>query len=537
MSALRDSLPEDLRADFDRLLGNDDLSVQSFFRIFNLRGELVPFVYNRAQRLHQSRGTIFDVVLKARKEGISSRRFALDLWRCATRTREHRILLTHTDAAAEKLLREKIVPLIDNCRVPLGAKVTLSAGRVEFPDTGSVYYVGTAGTRKFGRGDDVTGFHFSEYAQWAHPEAAAGVEEALTENADGLIETTANGHNFFKVDWDRAKRGEGRYRAIFLPWYCHEDYSLDAKNLGPISEKERTLMEAFSLTPEQLAWRRWKISTMRDPGLFPQEYPETDEEAFLSGGRPVFDPLALLRLRSRVEPCRYRGHLVRQEARVILVDHPQGSLRIWKSPEAGHVYSIGADVAEGVQGGAYSSGVVLDVGDSEQVAEWHGHVAPDLFADDLELLAAWYRHAIVVPEAWPGPGEVTTSHLKGRVNLWRAAGSDAPGWSTTAESKPRMIHALHAALRDRNLVLRSPELLAELHAFCYSPKGAMGPSAGNFSDRVMALAIVWSASRDLASRTDYYRAQGIGSSLHALGRGVQTSVPKWNGPRLGVREA
>ena len=65
------------------------------------------------------------------------------------------------------------------------------------------------------------------------------------------------------------------------------------------TEEERSLQEAYDLTDEQLMWRRWKISSMSPTqdysreDLFKQEYPMTDNEAFLSTGRPIFDPETL----------------------------------------------------------------------------------------------------------------------------------------------------------------------------------------------------------------------------------------------------
>ena len=480
-------LPQDLEKKLRALEPYPDRCVQTFFRIKDKGGQIVDFTYNRPQRLAAERSTPFDFVLKARKLGISSRRIARDLWLCATRKNQHRILLTHTGEAADKMMAERIDPFIKNCAFPLRA--VQRADYIQFPVTGSRYYIGTAGSKKFGRGDDVTGYHFAEFAHWPSPEVVAGLEQAVVDNPDGLIETTANGHNFAKKDWENAKRGLNQYRAVFLPWYTDEAYARDpALEPGVATEEEATLISAFGLSTAQIAWRRWKKRTMRDPQLFPQEYPETDEQAFLSSGRPVFDWLALAKYRNMVAEPPWRGYLLRRHDRIEFIQDPQGPLRIWKMPQAVHVYAIGADVAEGLQDGAYSTGEVLDIGDGEQVAEWHGHIAPDAFAEVLDLISLHFNRAIIIPEGWPGPGEVTASFLaERRANLWAGINSTRPGFETTRSSKTAMVSALNAALRDSELVLRSPELLEELHAFVYDDRMAMGPSLGNFSDRVMGM--------------------------------------------------
>lgn len=525
-------LSKEDQADFARVIADPDLSVQTFFRIKDMAGQIVPFRYNRAQQLHVARGTQFDYVLKARKVGISSRRFARDLWRCATEKGQHRVMLAQTDDDKVKLFEEKIKPLIDNCRIPLGC--VQRADYLYFPATDSRYYVGTAGSKKFGRGSDITGYHFPEYAHWAKPEVATGVEEGLVEGADGLIETTANGHNFAKIEWDRAKKGESKYRAIFLPWFVHLGYVRPAEEVGILSEVEQRLVNELGMTLEQVAWRRHKLRSMRDPGLFPQEYPESDQEAFLSSGRPVFDWISLVRAKNLVSKPKWRGYLVRRHDRIELVPDLEGPLRVWKLPEQGHVYFVGSDVAEGLEGGAYSTGEVLDVGDGEQVAEWHGHIAPDLLADALMLLGDWYNFAMLCPESWPGPGSVTMAALeRERARVWQKPDAIRSGWETTAQSKPLMISSLVAAIRDLQFTPRSPEFLEECHAFVYDQKGHMVPSAGNYSDRVMGMAIAWYCTRDLAARVDYYRARRPSESSSALRSG--TSVPRREGPIPGRR--
>lgn len=531
-----ENLPPALMKQLEELAPFPDKAVQTFFRIKDKFGRIVDFRYNRPQRLVAERGTNFNYVIKARKVGMSSRRIARSLWLCATRRYQHRILLTHTSDAAEKMIAERIIPMIDNCKFPLGAKPKLSDGFVYFPLTDSRYYIGTAGTKKFGRGDDVTGYDFSEFAHWDKPDVQTGVEEACVDGADGDIETTANGQNFAKIIWDASKLGKNRYRAIFIPWYAAEEYSIENPNLGIIGEEERKLIEAFSLSNGQIAWRRQKLAEMTEQALFPQEYPATDTEAFLTSGRLVFDWVSLLRHKNICTEPKWRGYLRDHGKRIEFEPNPYGYLKVWKVPEQGHVYAIGADIAEGLEHGAYSAAIVIDLGDGEQVAEWHGHIAPDLFATELYHLGEWYNFATVVPEAWPGPGGITTSHLEQLkyAKIWQGPDALRIGWETTSASKPLMIGELMSALRDLRLTIRSNDLLNELQGYVYDAKGHMVPGIGGFSDRLMALAIGWYATRDIANRVDYYAAKRPPETINPLSqRG--TSVPRVQGPRPGVR--
>lgn len=516
--------------------GDPDKLVQAFFKIKNKKGQLVDFIYNRPQKLHSERSADFDKVLKARKMGISSRRIARDLIIISTRKHEHRVALTHTGDAADKIMSERVKPFIDNCVFPLG--LVFRNEYVYSTRTGSRYYVGSAGAKKFGRGDDITGRHFLETAHWETPDVIAGVDEALIDNADGLDETTANGHNFWRKDWVEAKKGRGRDKAIFLPWYVDEEYVRDpALEPGPLSEEEQAILNAFHLTAENIAWRRWKKRTMRDPALFPQEYPETDEQAFLSSGRPIFDAISLYKHKPRTCEPKFQGYLIQKNERIVFEPSPTGNLKVWKMPEQDHVYAIGSDVAEGIEGGAYSTGEILDLGDSEQVAEWHGHISPDLFAEYLDLLSRFYNQAVIIPESYPGPGGITTSWLMDRqAKVWLDPESNEPGFNTDKKSKPKMIMDLNQALRDFQLTIRSPELLDELHAYIYNEKMKMVPSSGNFSDRLIGMALAWHCTRDLAARVDYYKPKRPEFLRPNTSMGPGVSVPRWQGPRLGVRQ-
>lgn len=535
-------LPDDLYEDFQACAADIDLAVQAFFQIRNLAGKLVQFIYNRGQRLvsERGRGHLFKRVLKARKIGVSSQRFGEDIWKCGTLKNQHRIMLAQDDDAVSRLLDDKIMPLLKDCLVPLNGIYRRSESMIYFPNTGSRYYVGTAGSRTFGRGDDINGRHFLETAHWKKPDVIAGVDEAQEGivDADGLDETTANGYNFWKTRWEAAKRGETREKAIFLPWMVHEAYESDATGLVT-GGTEAEIAAALGLNPRQIAWRRKKILAMQDPALFPQEYPETDAQAFISSGRPVFDWIGLERSKERCEAPKFRGFLRRVGNRIDLVEDAAGPLRVWRTPMPRHVYGVGADVAEGIEGGAYSTGEVLDLHDGCQVAEWHGHLAPDLLGDELLLLSAWYNQAVVAPEARPGPGGITQARLEQlEAHLWVNPEKDEAhggitGWDTNRRTKPLMVAALNAALRDHELVVKSSELVDECHAYHYLPSGEMAPSVGQFSDRLMGMAIIWYVTRDMAAKLNLDaapRTPQLGRSPHG-----GTSVPRFNGPRPGVR--
>ena len=540
------------------VLRDEDAFIQQFMWIRDKKtNSSIPFKFNRPQQLFTQRtaGKRFFYVLKARKEGLSTRIIAKFLYRCATEKNHHAVLLTHTDEAAQKMMMERIKPMIRDCKYSLEAKPQKDF--IYFPRTGSRYYVGTAGSKTFGRGDDITMYHMSELCFYDSPEVLTGVEEACVDNAWGCIETTANAVNFGKKLWEDSVAGRSRYTPIFLPWYCSPEYSIPGAALDLITEDETKLMEAFGLTQPQIAWRRSKLRDMSQPELFPQEYPSTPEEAFIKSGRMVFDWISLLRQENHCCEPRTFGYLKDLGERVEVVPGEPKHLKVWDNPIPGHVYIIGADVAEGLEDGAYSAGIVLDLSVGAQAAEWHGHIDPDLFGDELVKLGRYYNNAMLAPETWPGPGAVTMKRildLRYR-NYYQNPERERAGWETNVRTKQEAVLAFSSATRDKELIIKSKELISEMRSFVYIVKKSleaqqkvgsshmgMGPTVGCFSDRVMGAVIAWRVGSELQSGYRPARvkdvAAGGGAGLGGYSSSMPgVSVPRWRGPVMGVRNS
>ena len=172
------------------------------------------------------------------------------------------------------------------------------------------------------------------------------------------------------------------------------------------------------------------------------------------------------------------------------------SLEVWERPQSRNAYVLGVDTAEGLGHGDYSVIQVLNVRSGEQVAIWHGHIAPDLLAEEVDNVGRWFNKALCCVESNNhGLTTITEfSHL-GYPNLFRKRQlnnvnnriGQEYGWKTTRTSKPLMIDDLSSALRNEELLIRDRHTLAELRTFVRNDKGSMGGSP--YDDRVMALAL------------------------------------------------
>ena len=172
------------------------------------------------------------------------------------------------------------------------------------------------------------------------------------------------------------------------------------------------------------------------------------------------------------------------------------SLEIWHRPNLNSAYVMGVDTAEGLGHGDYSVIQVLSVASGDQVGIWHGHIAPDLLAEEVDNLGRWYNSALCCVES-NNHGLTTITELRhlGYPNLFRKRQLNSVnnrigqeyGWKTTRTSKPLMIDDLSSALRNNELRIKDRHTIAELRTFVRNDKGSMGGSP--YDDRVMALAL------------------------------------------------
>jgi hypothetical protein len=160
------------------------------------------------------------------------------------------------------------------------------------------------------------------------------------------------------------------------------------------------------------------------------------------------------------------------------------------------VYTIGADVAEGLARGDYSSAHVIDAKSGLIVAHWHGHVDPDKFGEILYGLGYFYNAALIGVESNNhGLTTLTSLHKANYPNIYRqrrlnqrnAEASETLGWRTTSLTKPLAVDELNAAIRDGVLEIRCENTIAELKTYVRDDNGSMHGSPHD--DCVMSLAI------------------------------------------------
>ena len=343
---------------------------------------------------------------------------------------------------------------------------------------------------------------------------------------------------------------DSAWYAHFTPWFIVEEYEKalscsEAEFVASLDPAEQELLAKFGewITLQNLSWRRATIATKCGGSIerFHQEYPSTDQEAFSASGSPVFD-LDSLKKQREIHGCwcelclpysgarkpdtnicpEHRWYEIRDKSdyplgrermystykpEVYEVARGSGRLSIWKHPESGCRYIIGADVSKGANSKDWDHLYVCDLATLEQVAEWRGKIELDELAPICLLMALHYKNAVLAPEITGlGAGLIALLERSKYWNLYRRVTTDTLGgptimlgWDTTKKTKPAMIGLMQRAVKEGYVKIHSRQVLDEMEAYTrtvlYSKDGIdslqakMGAPPGKHDDACVAAMI------------------------------------------------
>jgi hypothetical protein len=469
-----------------------------------------------ADRLDR-RERLWFVILKARREGMSTLIEALMVAKCAFEDLVHCNITAHERPATKRIwemaeLMIKTSPLCDFYG-KLGTKLSLGNSWID---------ISTAGSSNASRSSDLTCFHASEVAFWPTPDAYISTLQALPDDEGTIcaLESTANGKvgdgELFYDEWQRAENGESNFIPLFLSWWEHEEYRIAGAMLQPnedagMREEEDMLRRVFSIDDEQLAWRRWclKNKCLGDVDKFYQEYPSTAEEAFVQSGLPFFRSAQLIPLHLHLR----KGKKYRIEKTGKLIADENGPLTLWKVPkDDDQQFIVGADSSMGLsqQSRSRSAAQILLMDTMEQCGEYEAASAPHVFAQHLVGMAKLFNDALIIPEVQSSGGgggrELVVFILEMEyMNIYRSKQVDSVmqqtgqiyGWSTNAQTRPRMIARIREVIDERSATVHSIKLVKQLGDFGENEAGRLKALAGR-DDLLFAWGIA------LMGRFEYY---------------------------------
>lgn len=511
---------------------------------------LVPLRLNGAQRYlidEMTKALELDihkfVVLKGRQFGCSTVMLALDLfWQFYFPGMQGAVVSDKekTRDQFKSTLEGYMLGLPREWRIPVRQH---NRNQLVLQNRSRVAYL-VAGGRQSGalaRGAGLNFLHATEVSSWGDEEGLASLTASLAEknpNRLYVFESTARGFNMFYDMWTDACRARTT-KAIFIGWWLKEDYSLSKDSeifkvywdgiLAPDEKKwvkEVKALYGYDIKPEQIAWWRWKLNEeIHDEKLMMQEYPPTEEYAFILSGEQFFSTTTLLAIKKEIdaqpEPESFSYEIGPEFQNTELHEARDGELTVWEGPVEGAYYTLGADPAYGAS--ETSDSFVIQVlrcyaDGCEQVAEYASRQGTMYgFAWILAHLCGAYRNVHVVLEI-TGPGQGVWQELQtlpakltyldkkdapvgqllnifGNISHYIYRRPDSMGggggfwhWQTTATNKQWVMHGLRDATERRMLKVRSLEWVDEAR-YITQEGSQIGGAGRSKDDRIMAMAL------------------------------------------------
>lgn len=486
------------------------------------------FVPNRAQRrvIDQIRAAwkagkpIRLLILKARQLGISTLIEAILYALTGQKNNINSLIISDDKDGADyifemsKLYQEQLNPLFRPKEKKSNQK------KLEFDGIHSQILIDTAANPEAGRGSTLQLVHLSEYAFFKKAkELMLGLSQAVPTLPQTMIikETTANGFNFFKDEWDAAINGLSDYIPIFIPWYWGDDYRMEINeafkvgdpSLGETTEDEFWLKnkmneEGMDFIEERLNWRRWCIRNNCNGKVsnFRQEYPSTDYEAFVASGDTYFDKPALVDMLERLpQVVSFNADIVEVNNGFELRRNTEGVFTFFEQPESNGKFYGDYTVA-----GDCASGTGLDFcylegcrkSDGKTIAVYHGKCEPDEMEQLAYLLGNYLNEALVAIENEKFGFAVNNGLKKRYGNLYRQdvvntvdGGVNTKfGWETTSITRPMMIANLAEDIRQGARSIPFKKAIMECFTFVRNPETKkVEAEEGCNDDCVMTMAI------------------------------------------------
>ena len=489
----------------------------------------------------------FFVVLKGRQLGITTISLALDLYWHFIHPGLQGTLVTDTEENRD-MFRGTLGMYLDSLpneyKIPM---LTHNRNALTLRNRSRLFYqvAGLRAKGSLGRGKGITFLHGTETSSWGDEEGLASLLASLAETNPlryYMFESTARGFNMFHEMYVTAKKARTQ-KAIFCGWWHNQFYSADPASEvykvywdGKLTSEEKEWVKDIKklynveINSRQIAWWRWKmLEGIKDESLMYQEFPPTEDYAFIMTGSSFFsssrctDAMKEARKQS-YDSYRYIMGANFEDTEVVKSRDAVATLKVWEEPIDTAYYVIGADPAYGSSDWAdrFCIAVYRCYADGlEQVAEFTtSELNTYQFAWVIAHLAGAYKNSTLNLEV-NGPGQAVINEIrnlkrqaaampseqKGRAlmdvlshmqnYIWRkndtmSGISTSIGWLTTQASKERMLSYFKDYFERQMLIVKSPDLLEEMKTIVRDGGSISAPGRGK-DDRVIASALAAAA--------------------------------------------
>ncbi|OSA91024.1 UNVERIFIED_ORG: hypothetical protein B2H93_14805 [Clostridium botulinum] len=501
---------------FKKVWNNPYLFAKNFMKIQDKNDKLVPFNFNELQKDFLNKKSKFNIILKSRQLGFSVMVCAYAIWIAITTPNSHCLMLSYNNQSKNEIFN-KLKQIYMSIPDVIRPKLTVDNRDQIGLENGSIIACSVMGAVEKGRGGTNSLIWMSEYSFVKSEDAEKqlnSLEQSLNNNGCLIIESTANGLNFFHNLYQKSKRKENIYKAFFYNYIDGADMftkqyisaqdswkEIHGKRFSKedLNEEELEILKNYpKATLDMMCWRRSKINnSSRDK--FNQEYPINDNVAFISSGAGVFDNERVSTVLQSII-INKNTYLKKSEIKdlpSICTNYYGKSFFMYKNVVQGEKYYIGVDTSEGL-GKDFSTCVVLNK-DAEEVAIFKNNkIKPYQFAEFINELGRYYNKAHLIIERASG-GHAVIERLKNDyryINMYRGTTYDnfnkmirPLGFSTNGKTKSLIINNLREMFEKGEILIHSAEILEEMKVFEVKDNGSMGAMGGYHDDLVMGLAL------------------------------------------------
>lgn len=494
--------------------------IEEYIKIRDKQGRVIPLklnepqmkYYNVIKELHEQRKPIRIIILKARQMGFSTETESIIFKNVVTNHNYNAGIVAHKEDSTANLfdMSKRMLEYLPNSIKPEQKKS--NAKELVFNnDKGngldSKMKCMTAGGKGIGRSDTFTALHLSELAFWEGDKQSTllGLLQAVPNIPESMviIESTANGFDYFKELWDKAMAGENDFYPLFVGWNELKEYQMTYTGFE-LTEDEVELQTVYNLTLEQLTWRRWCIKNNcgGDIEKFKQEYPICPDEAFLSTGQCYFDKNKIInRIRKVVEPIKRGSFLYKYENNEIdnirFNENIKGTIKIFEKPQEGVPYVLAGDTA-GEGSDNFTAQVINNI-TGKQVAVLKQQYSELEYAQQVYCLGLYYNTALIGIETnfstypneklqeWNYPN----LYIREKADTYVSKYNKSFGFKTTPVTRPLILGQLQEIVLEEIDNINDIDTLREMLTFIKNKVGRAEAEVGFHDDLVMALAIVY----------------------------------------------
>lgn len=499
---------------------NTKAYIENYIKIRDKKGNVVPLklnepqlkYYNVIRKLYIERKPIRIIILKARQMGFSTETEGIIFKNVVTHHNYNAGIVAHKEDSTTNLfnMSKRMLEYLPEDIKPEQKKSNakeLVFNNSEGTGLDSKIKCMTAGGKGIGRSDTFTALHLSELAFWEgnKKETMTGLLQAVPNTPDSMIiiESTANGYEYFKEMWDRAVAGESDFYPLFIGWNELKEYSMPYTGFN-LTQEERELKEQYNLTLEQLTWRRWCIQNncSGDIEQFRQEYPICPEEAFLSTGHCYFNKQNIInRIKTAPEPivrgkftCFYDGIRIRNQK---FLEQEEGEIKIYEYPENRVPYVIGGDTAG--EGSDFFTAHVINNITGKQVAVLKQQYNEIEYVKQVYCLGMFYNCALIGLEnnfsTYPTQKlmelNYPNQYVRKKEDKYNNKYEKSFGFKTTTITRPYILGQLQEIVHNSIDVIQDKETLREMLTFIVNEKGKAEAETGYHDDLTMGIAITY----------------------------------------------